>query len=114
MSDPRKPIIYPSGHAELDIRKVAHRHLINVCEAGGRDLGCTGASFMVISIGIWLQELDELDAAATSKMLAALSTIHDPNANPIKKSHAEKKRRAAVKKLFAVLDIEMATPAGSA
>ena len=52
----------------------------------------------------------ELDQAATAKMLAALATLYDPAASDIKKAHAERKRRAAVDKIFQAVDLGM-TPA---
>ena len=114
MTDPRKPIIQPSAEDQDGSRAIALRHLMKATEQGSREIGCGGASFVMMGIGIWAAELTELDAKATSRMLAALSVVYDPAANPTQKAHAERKRQAAVKKLFNALDIEMATPAGSA
>lgn len=114
MPDPRKAVIRPEKSAQEQMRSIAHQHLLAVTEIASEAMGISGASFVVLGMGIWAAELNELDAKATSQMLWALSVIHDSKANHTKKSHAEKKRRAAVEKLFSALDIEMVTPQGNA
>lgn len=110
MSDPRKPVITPDNADYA--RDVAYKHLAICIKYASKELGCTGASFVLIGIGMWSAEIAELDAAATSQMLAALSVIYDPKSNDTKKAHAERKRLAAVKKIFGSLDLVMADPAG--
>ncbi len=114
MSDPRKPIQRPDADAQGALRNAVHQHLLKCVEVGARDTGMTGASFVLVGIGVWAAELSELDQKAVSQMFAALAVIYDPTANHTKKAHAERKRRAAVRKLFAALDLQMATPEGTA
>tara|TARA_R110002049_G_scaffold45609_10_gene133020 strand:+ start:520 stop:864 length:345 start_codon:yes stop_codon:yes gene_type:complete len=114
MFDPRKPVNHPTGEAAGDVREIARQHLLKATENGAKDIGCTGASFVMVGLGIWTSELMELDARATSQLMHALAVFADPSANQTKKMHAERKRAAAVRKLFAALDIEMAPPAGTA
>jgi len=47
-------------------------------------------------------------------MLRSLADFHDPTTNDTGKVRAEKKRRSAVVKLLAAVDLEMAQPAGRA
>lgn len=110
MTDPRKPTSRPQGEAENHIRATAYQHLMAATQSGSQAIGCTGASFVVLGLGLWASELAELDQAATAKMLAALATLYDPAASDIKKAHAERKRRAAVDKIFQAVDLGM-TPA---
>lgn len=112
--DPRKPIHRPDEAEQDRIRRIALRHPLTVTEQGAREIGCTGAAFVVMSIPIWLSELSELDQRAAAKMMQSLGVIYDPSASNIKRQHAERKRRAAVERLFASLDLEMNPPQGRA
>lgn len=114
MFDPRKYIDRSTGEAATDLREKAHRHLVEATQNGAQDIGCTGASFVMIGLGIWTSELMELDARATSRLMHALSVFADPDASKTKKAHAERKRAAAVNRLFAALDLEMSAPTGTA
>ncbi len=114
MADPRKPIHRPDGPELVAIRNIAHKHLLRVTSAAAQEIGCTGAAFVLMGIGMWAEELSELDAKAASQILVSLATIFDPNANSTKKMLAEKERRAAVKKLLSALDLEMSEPEGTA
>lgn len=114
MFDPRKEVRRPDLDQQNAMRDRALGHLLKCTEAGAKDLGCTGASFVLIGIGIWLSETAELDARATSQMLEALAKLYDPNSNDRQRARAEKKRRAAVSRIFAALDVAMADPAGRA
>ncbi len=112
--DPRKPVICPDKEAQDAMRQVAYKHLTTATQNGSQDLGCTGASFVIIGISLWLADLNELDPRATSQMLAALSAIYDPKANPAQKARAERRRKAAVDKLFAAVDRMMNSAEGTA
>jgi hypothetical protein len=112
--DPRKPIHRPDEAEQDRIRRIALRHLLTVTEQGAREIGCTGAAFVVMSIPIWLSELSELNPRAAAKMMQALGVIFDPAAGDIKKRNAERHRRAAVAAIFAALDLEMNPPQGRA
>lgn len=112
--DPRKPIHRPSDETQDAVRSIAHKHLLEVTSLGAKALGCSGASFVMIGMGIWASELSELDSRATAKLLASLATLYDPASNNAQKIRAEKKRRNAVKLLLGAVDIEMSTPAGTA
>ncbi len=93
---------------------MAYDHLTTATISGAQAIGCTGASFVIIGISLWLEELNELDPRATSQMLSALSVIHDPKANLTQKARAERRRRAAVDKLFAAVDLTMNPAEGEA
>ncbi len=112
MSDPRKPV-HTVREEEADrVRAVVYDHLRRVTSDGAKALGTTGASFVMMGIGIWLGELSQLDQRATSKLLSALSVIHSPTASKGQKRAAEIKRAAAVRKLFSALDLDMSQPQG--
>ncbi|OWU80453.1 hypothetical protein ATO1_08900 [Phaeobacter sp. 22II1-1F12B] len=85
-----------------------------VTEEGAKNIGCTGASFVILGLGIWAEELAELDGKASAQMLRALADLYDPTSNQPKKFNAEKKRRSAVDRLLAAVDLDMATPGGRA
>ncbi|AET73324.1 hypothetical protein EMVG_00038 [Emiliania huxleyi virus PS401] len=112
--DPRKPVHRPDNAAQDEARNIAYSHLLAVTEVGAKAVGCTGASFVVMGLGIWAAELAELDARNTSRMLHALADLYDPASNDTKRIKAEKKRRAAVLRLFAAVDLDMAEPGGRA
>lgn len=111
--DPRKPILTPTGESRDQVIQMAHEVLLDATFVGAKVLGCPGASFVTIGMGIWAMELSELDAKATSQMLSALATLYDPKSNHGQKMRAEKRRAAAVKQILSALDLEMATPAGT-
>tara|TARA_R100001086_G_scaffold239581_1_gene165097 strand:- start:319 stop:666 length:348 start_codon:yes stop_codon:yes gene_type:complete len=115
MTDPRKPVHTPeTEQANAAARKVALDILADATLTGARALGCTGASFVLMGIGIWGRELCELDAKATAQMFRAIGDIYDQASNHTKLLNAEKRRKTAVRKLFAALDLEMANTEGSA
>lgn len=114
MIDPRKPIQQPSPSENTVLRDIIHSHLLACTERGAQATGLTGATFVLGGMGVWAQELSELDGRATAQFLESLAVIFDPKAKHQQKVKAEKRRRAAVKKILAALDLEMATPAGSA
>lgn len=114
MTDPRKPIVRPDPETQEVQREIAYAHLIECTTQGARSIGCTGASFVILGLRIWAQELAELDGKASAQMLRALADIFDPSSNHKKKLHAEKKRRAAVQRLLAAVDLDMSTPSGRA
>lgn len=114
MHDPRKPIRREDEAAQEATRQVAHAHLLAVTQEGARAIGCTGASFVILGMGIWGAELAELDPKAAAQMLRSLGDLYDPAVNQTGKIRAEKKRRKAVVRLLATVDLEMAEPHGSA
>lgn len=114
MTDPRKPVHHPDAAEQDAARKIAYTHLLAVTEEGAKAVGCTGASFVILGMAIWGSELAELDAKAAAQMLRSIADIYDPTLNATKKMRAEKKRRAAVDRLLAAVDLDMAQPKGSA
>lgn len=114
MTDPRKPVHRPQQADQDAARQIAHACLMAATSEGAKMVGCTGASFVIMGIGIWAAELCELDQRAVSKMFEALAVIYDPSANDRQKIKSEKSRRAAVDKIFAALDLEMNPPQGTA
>lgn len=114
MTDPRKPIRRPDADGQEAVRQIVLAHLLEATEAGAWSIGCTGASFVIMGIGIWCSELVELDARATAQMLRAVADIYGPAVNDAGKVRAENKRRAAVNRLLAAVDLDMATPGGRA
>ncbi|WP_422074156.1 hypothetical protein [Tranquillimonas rosea] len=94
--------------------RIAYAHLQNATQDGATTIGCTGASFVILGLGIWASELVELDPKASARMLRSLADIYDPATNDTKKMHAEKKRRAAVDRILAAVDLDMAQPDGRA
>ncbi len=114
MVDPRKPVHTPDEGQQALVRKIVHQHLMTCTAAGAQEIGCSGASFVMLGIAEWVSELAYLDPKATSQMLAALSVLYDPRSNEAQKRRAEEKRRSAVRKLHTAVDIDMATPGGSA
>ena len=114
MTDPRKPIHRPSNDEQDRVRRIALDHLLAVTEEGAKSIGCTGTSFVILGLGIWAKELAELDSKASAQMLRALADLYDPTMNETGKIRAEKKRRSAVHKLLAAVDLDMATPGGRA
>lgn len=114
MADPRKPIHRPDAEQQDRVRRIAHSHLLSVTEEGARAIGCTGASFVILGLGMWTGELAELDRKAAAQMLRALADLYDPASNDARKIRAEKKRRAAVTRLLAAVDLDMAEPGGRA
>lgn len=105
---------HPDSNTQDAVRSIAHAHLIEATEKGARAIGCTGASFILMGLGIWAAELSELDQRAVSRLLAALSVIFDPTANPRQKDRAERQRRKAVADILAALDLHMSPTEGRA
>lgn len=114
MNDPRKPVVRHSPQQQAADRQLAYDHLCSVTEQGAKALGCTGASFVILGIGIWAQEIAELDPKAAAQMLRSIADIYDPAVNDTGKARAERKRRAAVNRIFNALDLQMAQPGGRA
>ncbi|WP_420415894.1 hypothetical protein [Marinovum algicola] len=114
MTDPRKPVQRPDTATQDAARRIAYAHLLSVTEEGAKALGCTGASFVILGMAIWARELAELDPKAAVQMLRSIADIYDPTLNTTKKARAERKRRAAVDRLLAAVDLEMAQPMGRA
>ncbi len=109
MSYQKKPLFRPLGQEQQDARSLFHQVLLAATETGAKTIGCTGASFVTSSMGIWMQELAELDGRSTAKFLSALSVLADPKSNHNQKVVAEKKRRSAVEQLLEAVDLDMQT-----
>lgn len=112
MVDPRKPIVRPDANHQQSIRDIVHRHLLAATSVGAKAIGATGASFVIIGIGVWTAELAELEGRAAAKYLRSLADIFDPSTNDNQKRRAEKDRQQAVHALLAALDLEMAEAKG--
>ncbi len=112
MVDPRKRVLRPEPQQADAIRDVVHQHLLAATDVGARAIGSTGASFVVIGMGLWASELAELDARATAQYLRAVADLLDPRLNDNQKRRAEQERSKAVRKIYAALDLEMSEPAG--
>jgi len=112
MVDPRKPVRSPAPEHANEILDTVHRHLLAVTQTGAEAIDATGASFVIIGMGIWTVELVELDGRATAKYLRALADLFDPQTNDNQKRRAEKDRAQAVRALYAALDLEMAEVGG--
>jgi hypothetical protein len=104
----------PNGDDATKTRELLHAFLLDATSQGCKIVGCTGASFVIMGINVWASELVELDRKAASQMFRAIGDLYDPTANDTKRIRAEKRRRAAVDKLFAAVDLAMTEPAGSA
>lgn len=112
MTDPRKTVRTLPPADQTLISKMVHKHLLAATAAGARDIGTTGASFVLIGMGVWAAELSELDGRATAKYLRSLADIFDPTLTSNRKVAAEKKRAQAVRALLAALDLEMSEVSG--
>lgn len=112
MADPRKLVRRLEPEQADAIRNVVHQHLLAATDVGARAIGCTGASFVVVGLGVWARELSELDARATARYLRAVADILDPRMNDNQKRRAEQERSKAVREIYAALDLEMSEPEG--
>lgn len=112
MTNPIKNII-SNPENSIQSMDVIHKHLEKFTENAAVELGCTGASVVILGITMTCLELTEVNAAATSKMLLALSVMCDPKSNDAKKARAEKKRAFAIKSIFGSIDLAMADTAGN-
>lgn len=113
MVDPRKPVLRPEPEHEKAILHAVHQRLLAATDAGAREIGATGCAFVIIGVGVWAQELAELDGRATAKFLRAIADIYDPASNENRRRRADKDRSQAVRALYAALDLEMAEAAGN-
>ena len=114
MADPRKGTRHQDGTAGDAVRAIIHAHLIECTDIGARAVGCTGASFVTMGIGIWAAELAELDGRATAILLRALADIMDPKNTPAAKAAAESRRQYAVQMLHQAVDLAMNKAEGRA
>lgn len=112
--DPRKTIRRPGVEEQISARATAHQVLLAATITACDELKCSGISFIIMGTNLWLMELAELDPRATIKMLDAMSVLIDPKASDTKKEWAEKKRKAAVDKLFAAADLMTSQAEGKA
>ncbi|MBN9065748.1 MAG: hypothetical protein J0H60_04520 [Rhizobiales bacterium] len=86
--------------------------MLAATSVGAKAIGATGASFVIIGMGVWATELAELESRAAAKYLRALADIFDPTTNERQKLRAEKDRSQAVRALYAALDLDMAEAKG--
>jgi len=114
VSDPRKPVISPAPEHQNEILDAVHQLLLATTAVGTKRIGGTGASFVIIGMGVWAAELSTLDGKASAKYLRALADLFDPKTNHNQKLRAEKDRAQAVRALYAALDMEMAEVKGNA
>jgi hypothetical protein len=112
MNDPRKPVRTPPAEQGREMLNLVHEHLLAATEVGAKAIGATGATFVIVGVGVWASELTELDARATAKYFRALADIFDPKTNPSQKARADKDRSQAVRSLYAALDLVMAEAKG--
>lgn len=113
MTDPRKPVRSPAPEHQRDILDAVHRRLLEATAVGAQEIGATGASFVIIGVGVWAAELTELDGVATARYFRALADLFDPRTNDGQKRRAEKDRSQAVRALYASLDLQMAETQGN-
>jgi len=106
--DPRKPIKFLQADKAGHLKSVVHAALLEATEHGCRKLGCSGASFVTTSMGLWALEIEEIDPIAASRFLHALAVLVDPKSNDGKKRMAEMRRRAAVQKILHSVDLQLA------
>ncbi|SFY20420.1 hypothetical protein SAMN04244548_03066 [Paracoccus pantotrophus] len=114
MADPRKGTRHRAGADGNVVRDIVHAHLIECTGLGAKAVGCTGASFVTMGIGIWAAELAELDGKATAILLRALADIMDPKNTPAAKAAAESRRQYAVQLLHMAVDMAMNDAEGRA
>lgn len=114
MADPRKGTRFQDGDGGNVLRDIVYAHLLECTDLGSRAVGCTGASFVTMGIGIWAAELAELDARATAILLRALADIMDPKSTPGGRAEAENRRQYAVKMLHRAVDLAMSKTGGVA
>lgn len=114
MTDPRKGTRHVAGPAAEEIRHTIHSYLLATTTMGAQAVGCTGASFVTMGIGIWAAELAELDPKATGVLLRALADKVDPKATPAARAAAEGRRRYAVDQLHKAVDLAMTRTEGRA
>lgn len=114
MADPRKTIRCVTGDEERTVREIVNKHLIDCTIAGATELGCTGASFVALGVGMWAAEMAELDGKATAQFLRALADMVEPGRSREEKQEAEARRQQAVKRLMAAVDLMMNDAEGRA
>lgn len=114
MADPRKGTRHLAGAEMHRVLETAHDHLLACTSNGSQALGCTGASFVTMGIGLWAAELAELDPRATAILLRALADMVDPANTPAGRSEAAARRRYAVQLLHQAVDLAMSQSEGRA
>ncbi|CAM5574912.1 hypothetical protein MAUB1S_09663 [Mycolicibacterium aubagnense] len=113
MTDPRKPVLSVATEHRQDVLDAVHRTLLAATSVGAKEIGATGASFVIIGIGVWAQELTELDGRATAKLFRAMADILDPRTNEHQKRRAEKDRAQAVRDIYSAIDLDMTEVRGN-
>lgn len=114
MNDPRKPVLKQSPEREEAIRQLVLGHLFNATQLASAEIGCTGAAFVLISAGIFLGELTEINQRAAVDYYRALADMSDPSLDERARGEANMRRSAALKEIYASLDLFMAGAQGNA
>ncbi|MEN5275808.1 hypothetical protein ABE527_02550 [Brucella sp. TWI432] len=114
MTDPRKTVVRPSAQGQVQILKDVEDLLLEATAAAAQRLGMSGASFVMIGMGVWAAELAEVNGPSSAKFIRALGTIFDPDASPMQKEAAEVERSKALHEIYATVDMLTSTPAGRA
>ena len=83
--------------------------LVETAKIAEQVAGHAPLSFAYNAVDILAHGMEIIDPAATSKILAAMAVLADPNESPKRKELADAKRRAAFEDLVAARDIHRAT-----
>ena len=109
MTYKNKPIFRPSGDAYSEMIGKIYQILFAATETATKEIGCTGVSFVTGALSVWMFEMRDMDAKATSKLFKALSVLSDPSSTHNQKVAAERRRRQACEQLFRSTELQMAT-----
>ena len=115
MSDPRRPTLTPDTRQQAaQTREIILNLLLRCTDSGCSRLGCTGVSFVTMSMGLWAAELAQLDGSAAANLMRALADMFDPGSSAEAKDQAEQDRTDAARELHVALDLLMAQEEGAA
>lgn len=110
--DPRKPIrTLDRADSEAAIARI-YPILLAACRMGADELGTSSASFMNIAMAAWAREFAEVSPADAAQYFRAMGDLLDPTASEGKRARASRRRRAALSRLLARMDLEMSEPEG--
>ena len=109
MSYKPKPARRPTTREEQQGLSLAVQSILaSAAEVACEETGCTGVSFIVMSMAVLMLELAEIDGRSAAQFLAALSVMADPAASTAEKEAAERKKRDAAGKIFQAVDLNTA------
>lgn len=115
MSDPRRPTLtHDTRQQAAQTREIILEQLLLCTNRGCARLGCTGVSFVTMSMGLWAAELAQLDGSGATKLMRALADMFDPDSSAEAKDQAEQDRIDAARELHVALDLLMAQEEGAA